>query len=54
MKQAFRYNNRKDLSDADRFSLAITGIVGRRLGYNDLIGRTPGALFCARRAARGS
>ena len=37
-EQAFRFNNRRDLTDADRFSLAISGIVGRRLMYKDLIG----------------
>lgn len=37
-EQAFRFNNRKDMDDADRFSLAISGIVGRRLTYADLIG----------------
>ena len=37
-EQAFRFNNRRDMNDADRFSLAITGIVGRRLTYKDLIG----------------
>lgn len=37
-EQAFRFNNRKDMNDADRFSLAISGIVGRRLMYKDLIG----------------
>jgi transposase-like protein len=37
-EQAFRFNNRKGLKDADRFALAITGIVGRRLTYKDLIG----------------
>ncbi len=37
-EQAFRYNNRIDMNDADRFSLAIYGIVGRRLTYKDLIG----------------
>lgn len=37
-EQAFRFNNRRELNDADRFSLAITGIVGRRLMYKDLIG----------------
>jgi transposase-like protein len=37
-EQTFRFNNRKGLNDADRFSLAITGIVGRRLTYKDLIG----------------
>jgi transposase-like protein len=36
-EQAFRFNERK-LSDAERFSLAITGIVGKRLTYRDLIG----------------
>lgn len=37
-EQAFRFNHRKDMNDADRFSLAISGIVGRRLMYKDLIG----------------
>ena len=37
-EQAFRFNNRRGLTDADRFSLAISGIVGRRLMYQDLIG----------------
>jgi transposase-like protein len=42
-EQAFRFNNRKDLKDADRFSLAIERIVGRRVMYRDLIttGSTP-------------
>jgi transposase-like protein len=35
-EQAFRFNNR-DGDDAERFSLAITGIVGKRLTYNELI-----------------
>jgi transposase-like protein len=44
-EQAFRFNNRRDMNDADRFSLAITGIVGKRLMYKDLIGagNTPNA-----------
>lgn len=37
-EQAFRFNHRRDMNDADRFSLAITGIVGRRLTYQELIG----------------
>jgi transposase-like protein len=37
-EQAFRFNHRRDMQDADRFSLAITGIVGRRLTYKDLLG----------------
>ncbi len=39
-EQAFRFNNRKDMNDADRFSAAIYGILGRRLMYRDLIGST--------------
>jgi transposase-like protein len=37
-EQAFRFNHRRDMNDADRFSLAVSGIVGRRLTYKDLIG----------------
>jgi hypothetical protein len=28
-EQAFRYNNRKDMNDADRFSLAVSQIIGK-------------------------
>lgn len=41
-EQAFRFNERK-LTDAERFSLAITGIVGKRLTYQELIGPLNGA-----------
>ena len=37
-EQAFRFNNRKDMNDADRFDLAIRQIVGKRLTYAELIG----------------
>lgn len=37
-EQSFRYNNRKDMSDADRFNLALTQIVGKRLTYAALTG----------------
>lgn len=37
-EQTFRFNHRRDMTDADRFSLAITGIVGKRLTYRGLIG----------------
>ncbi|HEX5475662.1 MAG TPA: IS1595 family transposase [Vicinamibacterales bacterium] len=37
-EQAFRFNNRKDMTDADRFSAVIANIVGRRLTYKNLIG----------------
>jgi transposase-like protein len=37
-EQAFRFNNRVDMNDADRFDLAIRQIVGKRLTYSELIG----------------
>jgi transposase-like protein len=37
-EQAFRYNNRKPMSDADRFSYLVRKIVGKRLTYAQLIG----------------
>jgi transposase-like protein len=37
-EQAFRYNNRKDMNDADRFDAAMKQIGGKRLTYADLIG----------------
>jgi hypothetical protein len=37
-EQAFRFNNRKDMTDADRFDLALRQIVGKRLTYSELIG----------------
>ena len=36
----FRFNERK-LNDAQRFSLAMKGVPGKRLMYKDLIGATP-------------
>ncbi|HZU29056.1 MAG TPA: IS1595 family transposase [Bryobacteraceae bacterium] len=38
-EQAFRYNNRKDLNDGDRFSLAVSQIVGKRLTWDRLTGK---------------
>jgi len=38
-EQAFRYNNRKDMSDADRFSLAVSQIIGKRLTYAEVTGK---------------
>jgi hypothetical protein len=37
-EQAFRFNHRKDMTDADRFSEVVRCIVGRRLTYKDLLG----------------
>src|SRR5258707_10631204 len=37
-EQAFRYNYRKDMNDAERFDLAVSQIVGKCLTYQELIG----------------
>jgi transposase-like protein len=39
-EQTFRYNNRKELDDAGRFSLAVSQVVGKRVTYSDLTGKT--------------
>lgn len=38
-EQSFRYNNRRILTDADRFTMAVEGIVGKRLTYAGLTGK---------------
>jgi transposase-like protein len=42
-EQAFRFNNRK-LNDAQRFVLAIAGIIGKRLTYAELIAADAGTV----------
>jgi hypothetical protein len=37
----FRYNNRRQMNDWDRFDLAVSGIVGKRVMYKQLTGKTP-------------
>ena len=37
-EQAFRYNNRKDMKDYDRFQMAASQIVGKRLTWKQTIG----------------
>jgi len=39
-EQAFRYNNRVGFEDKDRFDMAVRQIVGKRLTWNHLIGKT--------------
>ena len=39
-EQAFRYNNRLPMSDADRFSFLVRKVVGKRLTYAELTGKT--------------
>jgi hypothetical protein len=36
----FRYNNRKDMDDSGRFDLAVRQIVGKRLTWDHLTGKT--------------
>jgi hypothetical protein len=38
-EQAFRYNNRKDMNDSDRFDLAVRQIVGKRLTWAEVTGK---------------
>lgn len=43
-EQAFRYNNRIGFGDKDRFDLAVRRIVGKRLTWDHLTGKTAEAL----------
>jgi transposase-like protein len=38
-EQAFRYNNRKDMDDSDRFDFAVRQIVGKRLTWAEVTGK---------------
>jgi transposase-like protein len=42
-EQAFRFNNREDLADSGRFDLAVSHIIGKRLTWNRLTGKTQDA-----------
>jgi transposase-like protein len=49
-EQAFRFNNRKDidgnkLTDADRFDIAVSQIVGKRLTYAEVTGKVGETAF---------
>jgi transposase-like protein len=39
-EQAFRYNNRKDIDDARRFKVLVSQILGKRLTYTSLTGKS--------------
>lgn len=39
-EQAFRYNNRQGMNDGQRFSLAVSQIIGKRLTWDHLTGKT--------------
>jgi transposase-like protein len=44
-EQTFRYNNRNAMNDADRFGMALSQIVGKRLTYAELTGKIGERLF---------
>ena len=39
-EQAFRFNNRREVTDLDRFHLAISQVAGKRLTYAEVSGKT--------------
>lgn len=39
-EQTFRYNNRKNMGDQQRFELAMGNVAGKRLTYAELAGAT--------------
>jgi transposase-like protein len=41
-EQAFRYNNRKDMKDGDRFSKVVSQVADKRVTYKELTGKTSG------------
>jgi transposase-like protein len=44
-EQTFRYNNRKDMDNADRFKLALSQIVGKRLTFAEVTGKVGETAF---------
>ena len=43
-EQVFRFNNRKNKTDADRFALAMSQVAGKRLTYSELTGKDTDSL----------
>jgi len=39
-EQAFRYNNRQETNDSQRFDLVVSQIFGKRLTFEELTGKT--------------
>lgn len=46
-EQAYRFNNRQDMNDFDRFKLAMSQVVGKRLTWNQLTGKQPDFATCS-------
>jgi hypothetical protein len=47
-EQVYRYNNREDMNDFDRFKLAMSQIIGKRLTWNQLTGKLPDCATCSK------
>jgi ISXO2 transposase-like protein len=45
-EQAYRYNNRKDMDDYDRFRLAASQMIGKRLTWDGLTGKQTDPQTC--------
>lgn len=45
-EQAFRFNNRGDFDDGDRFGLALSQVAGKRLTYAEVTGKTAEGASC--------
>jgi hypothetical protein len=43
-EQTFRYNHRRGMKDAGRFSTALRNVSGKRLTYSELTGKEAGTL----------
>ena len=43
-EQVFRFNNRKNMNDSQRFALAMSQIGGKRLTYSELTGKDTDSL----------
>ncbi len=46
-EQAYRFNNRNEMNDFDRFKLAMSQVVGKRLTWNQLTGKQPDLATCS-------
>jgi hypothetical protein len=45
-EQVYRFNNRK-LTDGERFSIAVSGIVGKRVTWDALTGKQSDSATCS-------
>ncbi len=45
-EQAFRFNNRQYLNDCDRFNMAVSETIGKRLTWDRLTGKIPNTETC--------